>query len=157
MLRAPRPAAAALGVLAALLLTIGEATAPQPRPLLLAAAEVPEAEVQRLLAELKSSEFIYETRLFPDPEYTFKHALTHDVAYGGLLGERRRALHDRILAAMEQIYADRRSEALDRMAFHALRAESWEKALAYADAHPLPGEVPEPEPEAPVYDPEIPF
>ena len=37
------------------------------------------------LARLQAAEFLYETRLFPDPEYTFKHALTHDVTYGTLL------------------------------------------------------------------------
>ena len=45
------------------------------------------------LARLQAAEFLYETRLFPDLEYTFKHALTHEVAYGSLLQERRRALH----------------------------------------------------------------
>jgi class 3 adenylate cyclase/tetratricopeptide (TPR) repeat protein len=101
-------------------------------PLLLAASEASEAEVQRLLSELQAGEFVYETRLFPDPEYTFKHALTHDVAYGSLLGERRRALHSRIVSAMEQMYSGRRGEAGDRMAFHALRGELWEKAFEYA-------------------------
>jgi len=101
-------------------------------PLLLAASDLPEAEVQRLIAELQAAEFIYETRLFPDPEYTFKHALTHDVSYGGLLGERRRLLHGRIFSAMERLDAGRRGEAVDRMAFHALRGELWAKAVECA-------------------------
>ena len=41
------------------------------------------------LAHLQAAEFLYETRLFPDLEYTFKHALTHEVAYGSLLQDRR--------------------------------------------------------------------
>ena len=41
--------------------------------------------------------------LFPEPEYTFKHALTHEVAYGSLLQDRRRALHARIVAAIERL------------------------------------------------------
>ena len=45
--------------------------------------------------------------LFPDLEYTFKHALTHEVAYGSLLQERRRALHARIVDAIETLYPDR--------------------------------------------------
>src|SRR5262249_30072499 len=49
----------------------------------------------------------YETRLFPEPEYTFKHALTHEVAYGGLLQERRRTLHARIVTALEALAGDR--------------------------------------------------
>ena len=49
------------------------------------------------LGHLKAAEFLYEASLFPDPEYTFKHALTHEVAYGSLLHDRRRALHARIV------------------------------------------------------------
>ena len=55
-----------------------------------------EATMQRGLARLQQAEFVYETKLFPDPEYTFKHALTHEVTYGSLLQERRRTLHARI-------------------------------------------------------------
>ena len=62
-------------------------------PLLQAIADVPEAALHRGLAHLQAAEFLYETRLFPEPEYTFKHALTHEVAYGSLLLERRRGLH----------------------------------------------------------------
>ena len=51
--------------------------------------------------DLQAGEFLYEARLFPDLEYTFKHALTHEVAYGSLLQERRRALHARIVDAIE--------------------------------------------------------
>jgi predicted ATPase len=70
-----------------------------PLPLLLAIAEAPEPEVRAELTHLQAAEFLYETRLFPDLEYTFKHALTHDVAYGGLLHDRQRALHARIAEA----------------------------------------------------------
>jgi class 3 adenylate cyclase len=64
-----------------------------PLPLLEAIAELPEAVLQHGLAHLQAAEFLYETRLFPEREYTFKHALTHEVAYGSLLQERRRLLH----------------------------------------------------------------
>ena len=50
-----------------------------------AIAELPEAALHRGLAHLQAAEFLYETRLFPEHEYTFKHALTHEVAYGSLL------------------------------------------------------------------------
>jgi len=55
-----------------------------PFVLLRAVAELPEDTVRRGLADLQTAEFLYETQLFPDPEYTFKHALTHEVAYGTL-------------------------------------------------------------------------
>ena len=61
-----------------------------PFALLQAIADVPEAALHRCLAHLQAAEFLYETRLFPVPEYTFKHAMTHEVAYGSLLLERRR-------------------------------------------------------------------
>jgi predicted ATPase len=102
-----------------------------PLPLLQAIAEVPEDAVQRGLAHLQAAEFLYETRLFPELEYTFKHALTHEVAYGGLLQERRRTLHARIVTALEALYPDRLVEHVERLANHAVRGEVWDKALAY--------------------------
>ena len=74
-----------------------------PLPLLQAIAEVPEEALHRGLTHLQAAEFLYETRLFPEREYTFKHALTHEVAYGSLLQERRRALHARIVEALEAL------------------------------------------------------
>jgi predicted ATPase len=92
-----------------------------PMPLLLAIAETSEPEVRPQLAHLQAAEFLYETRLFPDLEYTFKHALTHEVAYGGLLRERQRALHARITEAIEHLAAERLTEQAERLAHHALR------------------------------------
>jgi predicted ATPase len=71
-----------------------------PFLLLRAIAEIPEEGLHRGLARLQAAEFVYETSLFPDPELTFKHALTHDVTYGSLLQDRRRALHARIVEAI---------------------------------------------------------
>ena len=82
-------------------------------------------------ADLQAAEFLYEARLFPDLEYTFKHALTHDVAYGSLLQDRRRALHARIVEAIERLYPDRLAEHVERLAHHAFRGELWEKAVTY--------------------------
>ena len=70
-----------------------------------------EEALRRGLAHLQAAEFLYETRLFPDLEYTFKHALTHEVAYGSLLQERRRALHARIVEAIERLHPDRLERA----------------------------------------------
>src|SRR6516165_5177065 len=64
-------------------------------------------------------------------EFTFKHALTHEVAYNGLLQERRRVLHARIVEALEVLYSDRLAEQVERLAHHALRGELWGKAVAY--------------------------
>jgi DNA-binding NtrC family response regulator/tetratricopeptide (TPR) repeat protein len=102
-----------------------------PLPLLQAIAERPEAALHRGLAHLQAAEFLYEARLFPDREYTFKHALTHEVAYGSLLQERRQALHAHIVEALEAFAGDRVAEHVERLAYHAVRAEGWDKALAY--------------------------
>jgi predicted ATPase len=102
-----------------------------PWPLLQAIAELPDEALHRGLAHLQAAEFLYETRLFPEPEYTFKHALTHEVAYGGLLQERRRTLHARIVTALEALAGDRLAEQSERLAYHALRGEVWEKAVPY--------------------------
>ncbi len=102
-----------------------------PFGLLQAIAELSDDELNRALNRLQTAEFLYEARLFPDLEYTFKHALTHQVAYGSLLQERRRALHARIVAAMERLYPDRLAEQVDRLASHALRGELWDKGLSY--------------------------
>jgi predicted ATPase len=102
-----------------------------PFALLHAIAELPEDALHRGLAHLQRAEFLYETSLFPDLEYTFKHALTHEVAYGSLLQERRRARHAAIMHAMEQVYAERVAEHVERLAYHAVRGEVWEKALHY--------------------------
>src|SRR5262249_40747270 len=96
-----------------------------------AIADVPEEVLQQGLTRLQAAEFLYETRLFPELAYTFKHALTHEVAYGSLLQERRRALHARIVEAMEGLYADRLTDQVERLAHHAVRSELWDKALAY--------------------------
>jgi class 3 adenylate cyclase/tetratricopeptide (TPR) repeat protein len=102
-----------------------------PLPLVQAMAEVPEEVFHRDLAHLQAAEFLYETRLFPEIEYTFKHALTHEVAYGSLLQERRRVLHARIVEALEVLAGGRVVEQVERLAQHALRGEVWDKALAY--------------------------
>jgi class 3 adenylate cyclase/tetratricopeptide (TPR) repeat protein len=102
-----------------------------PLPLLQAIAELPEAALHRGLAHLQAAEFLYETRLFPEPEYTFKHALTHEVAYGSLLLERRRGLHARIVEALEALAPDQVGEQVERLAYHALRGEVWDKTVTY--------------------------
>ena len=79
------------------------------------------------LARLQAAEFLYEASLFPELEYTFKHALTHEVAYGSLLQERRETLHGRVVEAIERLYADRLDEHVERLAHHALRGEDWER------------------------------
>jgi class 3 adenylate cyclase/tetratricopeptide (TPR) repeat protein len=102
-----------------------------PMWLLLVIADAPEHEVRAGIAGLQAAEFIYETRLFPDLEYTFNHALTHEVAYEGLLHDRRRALHARIAQTIERHAGDGVAEHAESLAHHALRGELWDKAVFY--------------------------
>jgi class 3 adenylate cyclase/tetratricopeptide (TPR) repeat protein len=102
-----------------------------PFALLRAIAEVDEEALRRCLAQLQTGEFVYEAQLFPDLEYAFKHALTHEVAYGSVLQDRRRALHAAIVAAIERLYADRLPEQVERLAHHAVRGEILPKAVHY--------------------------
>ena len=100
-------------------------------PLLQAIAELPEAAVHDGLLHLQAAEFLYEARLFPEHAYIFKHALTHDVAYSGLPLERRRALHARVMEALETLACDCLVDYVDRLAIHAFQGEVWDKALYY--------------------------
>jgi class 3 adenylate cyclase/tetratricopeptide (TPR) repeat protein len=100
--------------------------------LLQAVADEHEEPLRNRLSRLQAAEFLYETSQFPEPEYAFRHALTHDVAYGSLLHERRRTLHARIADAIEQLYADRLAEKVERLAHHAIHGETWPKAVRYA-------------------------
>ena len=70
-----------------------------PLPLLEAIAELPEAALHRGLAHLQAAEFLYETRLFPERAYTFKHALTQQVAYQSLLTSTRQRYHAQLVQA----------------------------------------------------------
>jgi tetratricopeptide (TPR) repeat protein len=118
-----------------------------PVRLLQRLAGLAEDALQRGLAHLRDTEVLSETHLFPEPVYTFTHALTHAVAYGSLLLERRRGLHARIVEVLERLaeeqVAEEVSEAKDlhageqepdpieRLAHHALRGEVWDKAVSY--------------------------
>jgi tetratricopeptide (TPR) repeat protein len=102
-----------------------------PFALLDAVADLPEEALRSGLKSLQSAELLYETGLYPDLEYSFKHALMHEVTYGGLLRERRRALHGRIVEALETLDQDHLGREVERLARHALRGEMWEKAVHY--------------------------
>ena len=92
-----------------------------PVPLLQALAEFPEDTLQQGLVHLQAAELFYETRVFPERAFAFKHALTHEVAYGSLLQEQRRMLHARIVEALEGLTTDQEGEHVERLAHHALR------------------------------------
>jgi class 3 adenylate cyclase/tetratricopeptide (TPR) repeat protein len=108
-----------------------------PFALLRAIAELPDETLQALCSDILATELMYEAHLVPELTCTFKHALTHEVAYGSLLQDRRRAIHARIVEAMEATASDdgrgpdQLAEQVDRLGHHALRGELWEQAVAY--------------------------
>jgi class 3 adenylate cyclase/tetratricopeptide (TPR) repeat protein len=102
-----------------------------PFTLLHAICGLTEDNLRGLLDNLQAAEFLYATQIFPDLRYTFKHSLTHDVTYSGELLERRRDIHVRVMDAIEQLYADRLGEQVERLAHHAMRGEQREKAVHY--------------------------
>jgi tetratricopeptide (TPR) repeat protein len=102
-----------------------------PLRLLRMVAGIPEQELRRALTNLQTADFLFESNLFPELEYKFKHALTNEVVYGALLGERRTALHGSIVRALEQMAGDEVDEYVEALAHHALRGELWKKAVDY--------------------------
>ena len=102
-----------------------------PLALLQAIADLPEEALRRGLDHLQAAEFLYETGLFPDLEYSFKHALTLEVTYNTLLRKHCRELDARIVEAIERLSPDRAVAPVERLAHHAFRGEVWNKALIY--------------------------
>jgi len=101
-----------------------------PFPILRTITGVAPETIGAALAQLEAGEFIHETVGGSEPEYTFKHALTHEVAYTSVDEPERRRLHAAILAELEPDYRDR-LEYLQRLADHAVRGAVWDKALHY--------------------------
>ena len=88
-------------------------------------------ELNGMLAKLQTAEFIYEQPAVDDVEYTFKHALTREVAYSTLLIERRRLLHERAGRAVEALYADSLDDHLADLGHHFERAGNPIEAAKY--------------------------
>jgi class 3 adenylate cyclase/tetratricopeptide (TPR) repeat protein len=102
-----------------------------PFRLLRVLVDVSDEELYGRLARLQSAEFIYEINLFPELEYSFKHALTNEIVYGTLLRERRTHLHARIVSALEEVAGDNLYNHIEALTHHAFRGELWEKAVVY--------------------------
>ncbi|WP_087733031.1 ATP-binding protein [Paraburkholderia piptadeniae] len=93
--------------------------------------EQTEDELRRLLSRLEAAEFIYERPAFPEIEYTFKHALTQEVAASSLLSEQRSLLHERTAQAIEALYAGRLNEYCSELAHHYSLSSNSQKAVEY--------------------------
>jgi len=94
-------------------------------------AEHGEEELHGLLSGLQAREFIYEQPAFPEPEYTFKHALTQEVAYGSVLGARRQVLHARTAQAIEDLFRNNLDTQYAELARHYSHTDNAAKAVEY--------------------------
>ena len=102
-----------------------------PAGLLEATVDSSPASVRASIERLRAMEFLDDRPLFPEPIYVFRHALTHDVAYGTLLHEARQQLHARVLAALEQGWPDDRPGLPEQRAYHAFAGGVWDRAVQY--------------------------
>jgi tetratricopeptide (TPR) repeat protein len=91
----------------------------------------PDDRLEGMLKSLQAGEFIYEQAALGEAEYTFKHALTQEVAYNSVLIERRRLLHERTGEAIEALFKDRIDDHLAELAHHYSRTANTRKAVEY--------------------------
>ncbi|KAB0662650.1 adenylate/guanylate cyclase domain-containing protein [Burkholderia diffusa] len=88
-------------------------------------------ELRRLLAHLEEAEFIFERPAFPEVNYSFKHALTQEVAGRSLLTERRTTLHERTAQAIEMLFPTRIADYCSELAHHYGQSGNIPKAVEY--------------------------
>ncbi|ANG64666.1 hypothetical protein A8C75_20750 [Marinobacterium aestuarii] len=91
----------------------------------------PEDDLKRGLSRLQAGEFLYERPAFPEVEYTFKHGLTQEVAYGSLLQERRSRLHERTAQAIETLFSTSLDDRCSELAHHYSCSGNADKAVEY--------------------------
>ncbi|MGJ5031987.1 ATP-binding protein [Bradyrhizobium sp. HKCCYLS2038] len=107
---------------------IGQQVAPS---LLEAVVEIPGSQLHSAMERLRQQELMYRIHTLSGPEYTFKHSLTHEVAYAELSQERRRNLHARVVEAIEQVHAGQTGQHVEDLSRHALQGQVWSKAVHY--------------------------
>ena len=107
---------------------------PASAPLIASASALGEDAVLASLRALHTAELLLQERPGREAPRRLRHALTRDVAYLGLLPDECRALHRRIVIALETLHAGRLEPEVERLADHATRAEMWEKAVEYCRA-----------------------
>ena len=92
--------------------------------------EVPASKISGYLKELEEADFLRRVKRVGS-EYSFKHELIREVAYGTMLLGTRRSLHAKAVAIIESRFGDRLDEHIDRLADHTFMAGLWEKAVPY--------------------------
>lgn len=95
-------------------------------------ADIQQHELRSLLADLQAADFLYQVPNTASFQFRFKHALTHEVAYGSLLSKTRHELHGRVLRAIESQYRGNLAEMVESLSHHAVSGGLWKDALVYS-------------------------
>ena len=90
-----------------------------------------EERIDAELSHLERLDLIRTRSLQPDIEYMFKHALTQEIVYNGLLKKQRREIHENIARVIESVFKDRLAEFNETLAYHFVRGQSETKAIDY--------------------------
>src|SRR5262249_18060663 len=93
--------------------------------------ELPSEEIAGNLRDLHGLDFVFPTAHEPELLYSFKHALTQDVVYAGVLERRRRTYHTAAGIGLEELFGDRIDDVVELVAYHFGRGQVWAKAAAY--------------------------
>ena len=94
--------------------------------------DLSEQELLSNLSILKDSELLYERGIYPDSTYIFKHALTREVVYDSILTKKKKQIHEKIAATIEDIHKEDICYHYGVLAGHCLAAENYEKGAEYA-------------------------
>ena len=89
------------------------------------------ADLDRHVTELRDAGFLKHPASRDETGYAFVHALSHEVAYRGMLQDTRCALHARVVEILEAMYAEQLAEHVEVLGWHALRGRQWAKAVRY--------------------------
>ena len=102
-----------------------------PFPVLVGACDLPAATVREEIGALRDTAFFSSSSAGADAAWEFRHALTHEAAYGSLQDLERKLLHAAVLKSMERFWAGSEAEHAEILADQAVRGEVWDRAVDY--------------------------
>ena len=90
-----------------------------------------ERNLDQYLSEFEERDLVYEERTIPELEYAFKHALTQETTYQGIIERRRQEFHHQVAQGIEMLYHERIEEYYEELAHHYAKSPDKSKALEY--------------------------
>jgi predicted ATPase/class 3 adenylate cyclase len=94
--------------------------------------DISEKELLSHLSALKNIELLYESGIYPETTYIFKHALTREVIYNSILTKQKKRLHGKIAKAIEALYKENVDELYGILAKHFIIGGNFEKGAEYS-------------------------